>query len=102
MNEHDSGLVCDTFECVCGSGGTVLVWVKLQCQLPVGLLQVFITGSLGNAQDLIEVPTILYPASSPHFRRLLVGSFFLFCFSKETRSHVDCGSGDLLLGSPNH
>jgi len=55
----------DTFKRIRGSGGEILVRVELQRQLPVGLLQILIAGALVDAQDLIEVPAVLYPAGSP-------------------------------------
>lgn len=50
-----------TFESICGSRSKVLVRVKFQGQLPVGLLQIFIAGTFVHTKNLIKVLTILYP-----------------------------------------
>ena len=52
----------NTFESICGSWSEILVRVKLEGQLPVRLLQIFIAGILGNTEDFIKVLAILYPA----------------------------------------
>lgn len=55
-----------TFESICGSWSKVLVGVKLEGQLPVRLLQIFIAGVFGNTKDFIKVLAILYPAITKH------------------------------------
>lgn len=61
-----SSAVTHTFESVCGSWSKVLVRVKLEGQLPVCLLQIFITCVLRNTKDFIKVLAILYPAVTRH------------------------------------
>lgn len=64
-----------TFESICGSRSKVLVRVKFQGQLPVGLLQIFIAGTFVHTENLIKVLTILYPTKGEknldHFFLLL-------------------------------
>ncbi|TNN29223.1 hypothetical protein EYF80_060628 [Liparis tanakae] len=60
-----------TFESVRGGGSKVLVGVKLEGQLPVRLLQIFVAGVFGNAEDFIKVLAILNPAISKQRRRLV-------------------------------
>jgi len=62
-----------TFESVRGCGSKVLVGVKLEGQLPVRLLQIFVAGVFGNAEDFIKVLAILYPAINKD-RRCCVGT----------------------------
>merc|ERR1719411_2417244 len=38
-----------------GPGRLVLVWMKLQCQLPVGLLDLIVAGASGHPQHLVVV-----------------------------------------------
>lgn len=52
-----------TFKSIRGSRSKVLVRVKLEGQLSVGFLQIFIAGILGNTKDLIEVSAILNPVN---------------------------------------
>lgn len=65
---RDDFVFTSTFECICGSRGKVLVWVKLQCQLPVGLFQIFIASVFGNTKDFIKILAILYPVTTKHVR----------------------------------
>lgn len=53
-----------TFKSVRGSRSKVLVRMELERQLPVRLLQILVTAVFGNAQDFIEVLTILYPGTT--------------------------------------
>ena len=54
----------NTFECICGPWGKILVRVELEGQLPVCLLQIIITSIFGNTKNLIKVLAILYPAET--------------------------------------
>lgn len=53
-----------TFKSICGSRCKVLVWVKLEGQLSVRLLQVVLAGIFGNTEDFIKVLAVLYPAAT--------------------------------------
>lgn len=47
--------LCDLLELVLGVGVAVLVWVELEGQLSVGLLDLVLVGLGGDAQDFVEV-----------------------------------------------
>lgn len=47
--------LCDLLEPVLCIGVAVLVWVELESQLPVGLLDLVLIGFVGDAQDFVEV-----------------------------------------------
>lgn len=47
--------LCDLLELVLGVGVAVLVWVELEGQLPVGLLDLVLVGFRGDTQDFVEV-----------------------------------------------
>ena len=63
-----SGLLVllSTFECVCCSRCLVLVWVKLQCQLFIRLLQIIICTILLKSKNLIVVFAPAYSESKIH------------------------------------
>lgn len=46
---------CDLFELVLCIGITVLVWVELESQFSVGLLDLIFIGFRGDTQDFVEV-----------------------------------------------
>lgn len=47
--------LCDLFELFFCISITILVWVELECQLPVGLLDLIFVGFWGDTQDFVEV-----------------------------------------------
>lgn len=61
---HSFSTATGTFESICGSRCKVLVWVKLEGQLSVRLLQVVLAGVFGNPEDFIKVLAVLYPAAT--------------------------------------
>lgn len=83
--EHLVGL-SNLFELFLGIGLGVLVRVEAQCHASIGLLDVFLTGALGDAQDLV----VVFPHGCMHLEALL---------------HSHCGGGDTIVtfysaGSP--